>query len=55
MPDINILWHEGGLPPWGVLFTLKATRAYVNFFSAIQSASEIWKWDRCRFMAAKSN
>jgi hypothetical protein len=43
MAVINILWHEGSLPPWAVLFTLRETRAYVNFFSAIQSASEIWK------------
>ena len=43
MAAINILWQEGGRPPWAVLFTLKEARAYVNFFSAIQSASEIWK------------
>lgn len=43
MPDINILWHEGGRPPIVVMFTLRGILAYVNFFSASQSASEIWK------------
>ena len=43
MAVINMRWLEGGLPPNLVLFTLSEARAYVNFFSAIHSASEIWK------------
>ena len=45
MAVVNIRWHEGGLPPIVVLFTLSGILDYVNFFSASQSASDRWKYE----------